>query len=230
MTQQTFSGLNNRFKDAPWMTKNHPRILLAGLGGIGSNTMYCLYKTIPAVYFIIDMDNVEEHNVGTQFYKVSDLNKLKIHALKQNLIDFIGEQSDRVINPINNKIKSDVSTLPITIAAFDNMQARKDLFYSWKRLNNREIFIDGRLRAEYYQIFTVLPGREEDYEKTLFEDSEIGSDPCTFKQTAYFGMLIGARITHLLVNYLTNKALGEDINVVPFLVEEVGNLMYVKVE
>lgn len=119
--------------------------------------------------------------------------------------------------------------LPITISAFDNMIARRTLFEQWKNLSSREILIDGRLRATYYQVITVTKGREDEYEATLFGDEEVEPSPCTYKQTPHFGMLIGARITHILTNYLTNKVLGEEINVVPFMIEENGDNMYVNI-
>ena len=114
------------------------------------------------------------------------------------------------------------------ITGFDNMKARKLAFKNWKKLDNREIFIDGRLRAAFYEVFVVTKGREDEYEATLFDDSEVQLAPCTYKQTAYFAMLIGARITHLLVNYLTNKYQNDDICELPFRVSEVGDMFYIE--
>lgn len=58
------SNINGRFKDAPWGTLK-PSILIGGIGGIGSNTTYCLSKSIiGGKIFIIDQDTVDEHNVG----------------------------------------------------------------------------------------------------------------------------------------------------------------------
>lgn len=79
-----------------------------------------------------------------------------------------------------------------------------------------------RLRANLYEVYVVIKGREEEYEKTLFNDSEVDDGPCTFKQTAYFGMLVGARITHVLVNYLTNKYAKEEVCNLPFKISEFG--------
>ena len=102
------------------------------------------------------------------------------------------------------------------------MKTRKQIFDVWRSKDNRELLLDGRLRANYYEVYAVVPGKEEEYEKTLFSDSEIAEGPCTFKQTAYFGMLIGARITQIIVNYLTNKYAEEPLCNVPFKVSEFG--------
>jgi molybdopterin/thiamine biosynthesis adenylyltransferase len=218
---QPNSLYNDRFKDAPWY-KSFPNILIGGMGGIGSNTLYCLAKSIPGEYYIIDHDIVVPHNVGTQFFSATDVTKYKVDCMSSAMKGYAMESN---IYPIKNRV-DDSSYLPITIAAFDNMEARKFLFNIWKSNNDRELFIDGRLRSTMYQLFTVIPGREEEYEKTLFEDSEVDEGPCTFKQTTYFGMLIGARITQMIANYLSNRASDEDIAALPFCIEEVGEMIY----
>lgn len=222
---------SDRFKSASWM-ELRPSILVAGMGGIGSNTLYNLWKTIPADYYAVDMDNVEDINVFTQFFSKDSLGKPKVTAVASILKGLTGELPDRSLSTINKKIVPDTPNpmvLPITISAFDNMTARRTIFEQWKNLSNREILLDGRLRATYYQVITVVKGREDEYEATLFEDGEIEPAPCTYKQTPHFGMLIGARITHILTNYLTNKVLEEEINVVPFMIEENGDNMYVNI-
>jgi hypothetical protein len=214
--------INGRFKDAPWYIESkNEKILITGVGGIGSNALYCLAKTIPAKYYIVDNDTVDLHNIGTQFYRKSQIGMNKVSACLQN-IDYEN------IFPIKKLVTTEQK--PITIMGFDNMEARKLIFNNWKSNPDREILIDGRLRASYYEIFTVTKGSEDDYEKTLFDSSEVSDGPCTFKQTAYFAMLIGARITHILVNYLSNKYSGEDICVIPFKVTELGELFNFEAE
>ncbi len=208
--------IDDRFKDAPWYEKcKYEQILVGGAGGIGSNAIYYLCKTVPATYFLIDDDIVNTHNIGTQFFRNKDIGKAKVHSL----YNIIAEFTNRTINAIPHKISN--TALPIVIAGFDNMDARKQLFENWSKLEDRELFIDGRLSANVYQIFVVTKGEREDwYKTTLFDDNVVDDGPCTFKQTAYVGGLIGARITHVLVNYLSNKYMGEDVFNIPYLIEE----------
>ena len=73
---------NSRFKDAPWYegVKNE-HILMVGLGGIGSNTLYNLIKTVPAKRFhLVDMDIVKPHNIGTQFFQSKQCDVFKVDA------------------------------------------------------------------------------------------------------------------------------------------------------
>jgi len=37
---------------------------------------------------LVDYDEVELHNTASQFYKTSDIGKLKVEALKDNILDF----------------------------------------------------------------------------------------------------------------------------------------------
>lgn len=217
---------NDRFKDAPWYEKClSENILFIGTGGIGSNTMLPLAKTIPATYYIMDMDTVDEYNIGTQNFSKDQVGKRKVVALKETLEKFSVAKINTLCQKYNNEF------LPIIVTGLDNMTTRKEVFEQWKTHENRELFIDGRLRASLYEIYVVTKGREEEYEKTLFEDSEIDDGPCTFKQTAYFAMLIGARITHVLVNYLTNKYSTEgDVCNLPFSIKEFGEPFYIDIQ
>lgn len=217
--------INDRFKDAPWYNNcTKEQILMIGAGGIASNAMYCLAKTIPTEYFVMDFDEVEEINVGTQFFHKNQIGEKKVNALKATLSNFTTAR----IYALNQKYKDEY--LPIMITGLDNMKTRKQCYEEWKKHDNREIFIDGRLRANLYEVYIVIKGREEQYETTLFDDNEVNDGPCTFKQTAYFGMLIGARITHILVNYLTNKYSGEEVCNLPFKIQEFGEPFYVDIQ
>lgn len=218
------SKYNQRFKDAPWYKEcTKEQILFVGQGGIGGNTMYCLSKTIPATYYIMDADIVEEYNIGCQYFNKNQVGKKKVAAIKETL----DACSTAKIYTLDQRYNNEY--MPVMITGLDNMEARKQSYEEWKKHEDRELFIDGRLRANLYEVYVVTKGREEQYEATLFDDSEVDDGPCTFKQTAYFGMLIGARITQILVNYLTNKYSKEEICVVPFSVKEYGECFYIDI-
>lgn len=217
-------NIRNRFKTAPWMGLK-PTIYVLGAGGIGSNLLYNLTKTVEGTYIIQDFDKVEYHNVGTQFFDDKDMGLDKVQALGNKF----GYLQNVVIHQMTTKFKEGDSIMPITITGLDNMEARKNAFESWRKLENRELFIDGRMRANLYEVYSVLKGNEEEYEKTLFDSSEIAhEDFCTFKSTAYVGMMIGARITQIVVNHLSNKVANEEICVVPFKVQEFTEIFLIE--
>ena len=217
--------INSRSKDAPWYEKSKEEtISMIGLGGIGSNTLYYMSKTIPCKYILFDDDVVEEYNIGTQFFTKEQIGDFKVSAVadlckKASLANFM------VFN-----IKHTTEYTPIMITGLDNMAARKNAFEVWKSKEDRELFIDGRLRANLYEVYVVTKGREEAYAKTLFDDSEVDDGPCTFKQTAYFAGLIAGRISHVVVNYLSNKYSEDPIWELPFSIKEVGDLFYIEIK
>jgi len=218
----------DRFKDAPYFNgSKHETITLLGAGGIGSNTLLALSRSIQSNFQIFDMDTVAEHNIGTQLFTKDQIGEFKVNALVETMYNF-GIKSILGYTSKIDKNFSKNNFSPIVISGFDNMQARKDAFELWTAKEDRELFIDGRLSADYYQIITVVKGREEEYRKTLISDGEIETAPCTFKQTTYMGLMIGARIANLVINYLTNKYEEVEYCNLPFIVEEHSSLIQLK--
>ena len=103
-------------------------------------------------------------------------------------------------------------------SAFDNMEARKDLFTIWKSNPKREIFIDGRLLADQYEVFFVQKGMEAKYEASLFDDAEVPTVACTFKQTSHFAGICAARMVHGMTNYMSQHMFYK----LPFHISEEG--------
>ena len=219
------NNLTGRFKDAPWFKESQKEwILLVGTGGIGSSTLLALTKTIPATYMIIDNDVVESINVGTQMFTKEQVGTSKVEAIKNTC----NLHSYTTIHAIKNRYNSNYIQ-PIVITGLDNMQTRKEVYDAWKLNPKRELLLDGRMRANLYEVYAVTPENQEEYEKTLFDDSEVDDGPCTFKQTAYVGFLIAGRITQLLVNYLTNKYTKETVCSVPFKFQEFTEPFYIDI-
>ena len=112
-------------------------------------------------------------------------------------------------------------------SAFDNMKARKEVFMAWKskidKLPQNEaykaIFIDGRLEAEFFQIYCVTPSRIKRYEETLFEDADVAETACSVKQTSHVAAMIGSFMTTFFTNHLTNIVEGMKVREVPFKYE-----------
>lgn len=216
-----------RYASAPYFQDSEDiTILLLGAGGIGSNTAFALSRSIKSTIIVVDYDIVETHNTGTQFFIKDSIGKSKVYGLSTTLTKFA---TSAKFQYLNSKTTGDIIS-PITITAFDNMEARKLSFEAWCNLPDREIFIDGRLIADQYTVYTVLPGNEDRYRETLFDDADIPAAPCTYKQTSHFGLLIGARITNIMLNFITNKLAKEDICRIPFSITEYGSLILTKIE
>lgn len=205
----------NRFKDAPWFPKENETVMIGGAGGIGSWLALFLTRAGFAP-IIFDFDIIEEHNIGGQLFRLSDVGKFKVTAL-HNIIKEFGNDN---INTFTQKIDRDSPTHHFMFSAFDNMKARKDLFEVWKRsisgASILPIFIDGRLEMEQLQVFCVTPDRIAEYEVTLFNDSEVEDAPCTMKQTSHTAAMIATLMTSYFTNHMVNIYERERLREIPF--------------
>ena len=196
-----------RFGDAPW-AGNHKQIVIGGAGGIGSWLSLALARAGHDLY-VYDMDRYEQNNMGGQFCTEEGMGKLKTAELNRLITMFTG-------NGINTfgEFTEDSFVTPITIAAFDNMEARRLMFDKWKEQDNREIFIDGRMTAEYFEVYAIQKGMEEQYESVWFPSSEANALSCSFKSTTHNAMGIAYVIQGVLNNYLSNDESG--LREIPF--------------
>lgn len=208
----------NRFKDAPWFPKEDETVMIGGAGGISSWLTLFLARAgfKPIVY---DFDVIEEHNTGGQLFRISDVGRHKVVALSEIIKEFAND----AMSGITTKIDENSPSHHFMFSGFDNMLARRNMFENWKRsINNcavTPILIDGRLEMEQLQIFCVTPDRIDEYEKTLFLDSEVEDTPCTMKQTSHAAAMIATLMTSFFTNHMTNIYEREIIRDVPFYYE-----------
>ena len=122
----------------------------------------------------------------------------------------------------------------IFIAGFDNMTARRDLYNIWKKTSEAQLFIDGRLNAEEYQVFCFTKKDvllQERYEKEyLFSDEEADATVCSYKQTTYAASMIGAVIANLVANFCTNAGEPFIERNLPFMISYDASMMMFKTE
>ena len=200
-----------RFKGIPWYDPNYSMIL-GGVGGIGSMLAFMLGR---AGYTLIlfDDDRVEKHNQGNQLFSSYDIGSFKTEAVRKMLTEYSNNYDSQIFN---SKYTEASEYDDIMFSCFDNMAARKVFFENWCKNPNRKIFIDGRLAMEYWQIYTVVPGQEDRYRATLFDDSEVEDAPCTVKATSHCGAMIASVMMGIFTNYIFNVKLGDNLREIPF--------------
>jgi len=201
----------SRFSDATWFNTPY-EIVIGGAGGIGSWTALFLAR-IGHILHIYDMDVIDDVNIAGQLYSLNQIGQSKVIATADNCKQF----SNCEIYTYEEKFDENSLISPITISAFDNMEARKIMFEKWCNQEDRELFLDARMLAEVGMVFAVTKGNEDKYKKHLFEDSEVEDAPCSFKATSHCGALIGSLITSNLNNYITNKVMGIEARELSFL-------------
>lgn len=211
------------FKGLPWFEQaSLTSATIGGAGGIGSWLSFFLTRAGIKIQ-VIDFDNLEERNLGGQFFMRDSVGLSKVKALNDAISKFTPTSSYSFINGRIQNYQVYINSF----SAFDNMEARKVMFRKWKNdLSSlpmsekyKSIFIDGRLEAEFFQIYCVTPNRIEQYEETLFDDDSIAEVACTVKQTSHVAAMIGAYMTSFFTNHLTNIAEKSKVREVPFKFE-----------
>lgn len=230
----------SRFNSAIWYEKVLSKtILLAGLGGIGSYVGFLISRLKPKELYIWDDDKVDMTNTSGQLYSIDDLGRYKAFALNSMMQKY---SSYFKCNCFNERFTSEHRCAPISICGFDNMEARKALFTSWKRYitecsneNKKEcLFIDGRLAAEEFQVFCIqgddsynINRYESEY---LFSDEEADETICSYKQTSFCANMIASVMVNLFVNFVSNECDPIIPRDLPFLTHYDATTMYFKTE
>lgn len=204
-----------RFSGASWFEEiQKSRVIIAGIGGIGSNVAFQLARMAPANITLYDDDVVERVNMAGQLYSSKDIGQNKVDAIASMISIYT---SAKQINAIASKFTDSTETGDIMICGFDNMVARKTFYNSWKRhLSTKTpetrakcLFLDGRLSIDTLQIFCIQGDDEVSmnrYEtEFLFSDFQAEHTVCSMKQTTYLACMIGSLMVNLFTNFIANS-------------------------
>ena len=226
-----------RFSDAEWFNKVQEKVIvLAGVGGIGSNMAVILAKLNPNAIYIFDNDLVEPFNLAGQFYSNEDIGKPKVEALAASVNKYTNYSSIFALN--RRFMPGEEVIADIMICGFDNMRARKDFFAAWKShvmaLSEERrkdcLFIDGRLTADEFQIFCITGIDNfymDDYVNNyLFNDYEAQRETCSYKQTGFLADMIGAFMVNLVVNFCANQVNPRRNMTLPFMTSYRSSMMF----
>jgi len=181
-------------------------VTLIGCGGIGSPTSLVLAKMGCSDITLMDADEVEEHNLPNQLFRLTDIDSKKVVACQAILQEF-STCSVRIIPEMFNGTQ-DLSG--IVISGVDNMAARQTIWEKVKYNLDIPLYIDARLGGEVVQVFTIQPCQIEDielYEKHLFLDEEAEILPCTARAIMYTGFVVAGLIASQSKKWLKNEFL-----------------------
>lgn len=204
-----------RFSGAEWFREiQKARIIVAGIGGIGSNVAFQLARMIPANLTLYDDDVVEMVNMAGQLFSSSNIGESKVTAIANMIYDYT---SMKQVLAIKDKFTSDKEPGDIMICGFDNMRARRTFFNSWynhisdksEKERSKCLYLDGRLSMDTLQIFCITGDDEYNinrYDKEfLFADYEAEETICSMKQTTYLACMIGSLMVNLFTNFIANQ-------------------------
>lgn len=230
----------SRFSSAIWYQKiQEKRIVLAGVGGIGSYVGFLLARMKPSALFIFDPDTVETANMSGQLYGRSDIGVSKVSALSRMITTYTDFGS---VYAVPERFNADNQGTDIMICGFDNMEARKTFFSKWlehvnsKPENEREdcLYIDGRLAAEEFQVLCIKGDDTYNIERYknefLFSDKDADETICSYKQTTFMANMIASFMVNLFVNFVANQCNPLIERDLPFYTTYSAETMYYKTE
>jgi len=205
----------SRFSGAEWYDSIRKSVVIvAGIGGIGSNAVFQIARMTPAGMFLYDDDIVEASNMSGQLFSRDDVGKTKVTAMVQMIKKYTNMTN---AFGIDRKFQETDEASDIMICGFDNMSARKLFFAKWrdhlrgKTPDERRkcLYIDGRLSIDTLQVFAIAGDDDysmERYDRDyLFSDGEADETVCSLKQTTYLACMIGSVITNLFTNFIANQ-------------------------
>jgi len=185
-------------------------IHLIGCGGIGSFAALALSKMGAQQLHLYDPDGIEEHNLPNQLFRLRDVGRPKVEALREILEEFAGAP----VEVMSIEVEAQRMT-GIVIAAVDTMRARKAIWQRSIRYRAGVVrYLDARMGAEVARIYAVNPTDPDDvrlYEKTLYSDEEAEVFPCTAAAISYSGFAIASLIGNLVKRLATGEDLPREI-------------------
>lgn len=229
-----------RFSGAEWFNEiQKARIIVAGIGGIGSNVAFQLARMIPENLTLYDDDNVEMVNMAGQLFSNNNIGESKVDAIANMIYSYT---SMKQVLAIKDKFTLDKEPGDIMICGFDNMRARKTFFNSWcNHISNKSIeerskclYLDGRLSMDTLQILCIKGDDQyniDRYEREfLFADYEADATVCSRKQTTYLACMIGSLMVNLFTNFIANSMNSVIPYDLPFFTEYDAQNMLFKTE
>lgn len=178
------------------------KIVVVGCGSVGSFVILTLAKLGFKNITAIDFDKVEAVNIPNQFYRLSDISKLKVEALKEIVMDFTGIE----IKTINKKIDEqnkfldnvEIDLNTIVIFALDTIETRTLIFNELKGIPAMRI-IDVRVGGQGSNIHFLDLDNEEDkrnYERLL--DIPTNDDTCGNKFVIYNLLYVASEVCNMV--------------------------------
>jgi molybdopterin/thiamine biosynthesis adenylyltransferase len=180
-------------------------ITIIGAGAIGGATALTLAKMGFNDITVYDFDKIEVENINCQFYRFSDIGKLKVEALQEIVKDFTGVEIE--VRP--ERYAKGMMSKGIVISAVDSMEVRRMIWENHKQFAiSTRLIIDPRMGAETGLCYAMRPTDPKDiksYEKTLYSDDNAVQERCTAKATMYTALAISAHVAKIVKDFLCTE-------------------------
>lgn len=179
------------------------KVVIIGVGGIGSPAALALAKMGVQQLDVWDFDSVEEPNIGTQLYGPRGVGRPKVQALKLILRDLapwcdVTMHATRVTG--EERLDADVGVL-----ALDSLPARRQCYPALTRC---KLIVDPRMGAEALTVRCFSPETGERWWLKTLDRNPLEA-PCTAKATGYTGMIAGGFVAGAVANWVRGQVIPE---------------------
>ena len=166
-------------------------IHIIGCGATGSWVALGLAKMGVRNIHLIDMDQVEEHNIPNQFFTVDDLGRWKAEALSERIRKESGytENEQKITYDIERVTAENAAELideGIVFCLVDTMSGREEILEGLQYNLNIDLFIDTRMGIDFMRIYAINPSNCDHinfYKKTLCSDDNSSESFCGVSQS-----------------------------------------------
>jgi len=182
---------------------------MLGCGAIGSSASMQLARMGAEHFHLYDRDKVEIVNIGVSQYDRNDLDKLKVDALKNHLLEI---SPNITIDAHDGDFKDFYyeNHNDIVILGFDSMKSRLEAVTTIcsNPTTRPKCIIDGRMGAEHYQQYIFEKPTLDKYKKVWYSDESGDAEPCNAKATSYCSNMSGSFIANSIRKFITNSPLN----------------------
>jgi len=172
-------------------------VTIVGLGNIGSHTAQAMARMGVKNFTLYDFDTVEEHNLASQAYTVSDLGVLKTTATS---LAITALQPGAVVQIVDAAFTGKENVTDILIIAVDSMVARKEIQEQLNVDGKNPFVIDGRMGGGQVEVRAMMCKQWGD----TFS-SHPDTDECSARYISYTSYVIAGMITNTLKRVLQNE-------------------------
>lgn len=169
-----------------------PHVTVCGAGALGSQLADSLARQGVQRLRAIDCDRVEEHNVSTQLYGVSEVGTWKVEALRNRLFRAAELELDAVAKELTDRnARSLLKGTDLVIDTFDNSAARR-----YVQQYCREASIECLHVGLYSDYFEVI------WDEKYRVPNDVAGDVCDYPLARNLVLLAVAVAAEVLVRFV----------------------------
>ena len=176
----------------------HTPITIIGTGATGSWLTLALAKLGIEDITIWDFDTVEEHNIANQAFKLQDIGKSKVEAIKE----LVKINTNIEINTYNIRFTNQ-RLAGIIFLMVDSMEERKKIWENSIKMKSAvDLLIEPRMGLDVGRIYNVEPvnlTHIKKYEDTYYNDDVAEVSACGASKTVIstaLGIVSWCKATH----------------------------------